>query len=56
MATNYHCGGDLQTKAVVCDGLRTVYKHENENDLQAYGQYNPSTCVDNSHGGNGKGH
>jgi feruloyl esterase len=53
---SYVCGGDLQTKEVICDGLRTVYKHENEDNLQAYGQYNPSTCVSNSHGGNGKGH
>jgi hypothetical protein len=41
------CGGDLQTKEVICDGLRTAYQHEDEDNLQAYGQYNPSTC--NSH-------
>ena len=52
-AASYVCGGDLQTKEVICDGLRTVYKHENEDDLQAYGQYNPSTCNANSHGSKG---
>ena len=50
-AASYACGGDLQTKATICSGLRTVYQHENEDDLQAYGQYNPSTCNANSHGG-----
>jgi hypothetical protein len=55
-ANSYTCGGDLQTKAVICDGLRTVYKHENEDDLQAYGQYNPGACNANSHVPIGKGH
>jgi feruloyl esterase len=55
-AASYTCGGNLQTNAIICDNLRTPYKQETSDDLQAYGQYNPSTCVDNSHGGNGKGH
>jgi len=53
---SYVCGGNLQTKAVICDGLRTVYKHENEDKLQAHGRYNPATCNDNSHGTIGKLH
>jgi hypothetical protein len=48
-ASSYACGGNLQTKAVICDGLRTVYKHENADRLQAYGLYSPATCNDNSH-------
>jgi feruloyl esterase len=47
-ASSYTCGGNLQTKAVICDGLRTVYKHENANKLQAYGLYNPALCGNNS--------
>jgi hypothetical protein len=53
-AASYTCGGDLQTKEIICDNLRTPYQHETDGDLQAYGQYNPSTCVANSHGGDGK--
>jgi len=48
---SYTCGGDLQTKEIICDNLRTPYKEETADDLQAYGHYNPSTCVANSHGG-----
>ena len=56
-ATSYTCSGNLQTNAIICDTyLRTPYKQETSDDLQAFGHYNPSTCVDNSHGGNGKGH
>ena len=49
---------DLQTDAVICDGLRTMYKHENEDKLQAYGRYNPAVCKENSSGsiGNSPGH
>jgi hypothetical protein len=36
----YTSGGNLQTEAVICDGQRTVYKHENEDMLQAHGRYN----------------
>lgn len=44
-ANNYTCGGDLQTKEVICNGLRTVYKHENGDKLQGYGgRYNPEAC------------
>jgi len=47
-AGSYVCGGNLQTKAVICDGLRTVYKHENADKLQSYGLYNPAMCGDHS--------
>jgi len=43
-SNSYTCGGNLQTAAVICDGLRTVYKHENENGVQSYGDYNSSAC------------
>jgi hypothetical protein len=44
---SYTCGGDLQTKAVVCDGLRTVYKQENKDKLQSYGgDYDAAACND----------
>lgn len=42
---SYTCGGDLQTKAVICDGLRTVYKQEDKNKLQGYGgDYSEAAC------------
>ncbi|MGH8781976.1 tannase/feruloyl esterase family alpha/beta hydrolase [Paraburkholderia sp.] len=43
-ASSYRCGGNLQTAAVICDGLRTVYKRENGDQVQSYGSYNPSIC------------
>jgi hypothetical protein len=46
--SSYTCGGDLQTKAAVCWGLRTEFKHEDENALLTYGRYNPASCVDHS--------
>lgn len=45
-AANFTCAGDVQTPEVICMGLRTPYKMETANELQAYGRYNPSTCVD----------
>jgi hypothetical protein len=29
VASSFHCGGNLETRRVVCDAVRTVYKHEN---------------------------
>jgi Tannase and feruloyl esterase len=29
-ASNFHCGGNLETRPVVCNDVRTYYKHENE--------------------------
>jgi hypothetical protein len=45
---NFVCGGNLQRKQAICTGLRTPYKGETSNDLQAYGQYNPAACNNNS--------
>jgi hypothetical protein len=42
---NFVCGGDVQTPEVICLGLRTPYKREAADELQAYGRYNPSTCA-----------
>jgi hypothetical protein len=33
VASSFHCGGNLETRRVVCDDARTVYKHENGPDL-----------------------
>lgn len=45
---SYTCGGNLQTKEMICDTLRTPYKHEDAKRLQSYGKYNVSACK--SHG------
>jgi Tannase and feruloyl esterase len=39
VASNFHCGGNLETPRVVCDDARTVYKHENGSvlDLKSIG-------------------
>jgi hypothetical protein len=29
VASSFHCDGNLETRSVVCDDARTVYKHEN---------------------------
>ena len=42
---SYVCGGNLQTRHAICDGLRTVYKHENEDKLQTDGGFDPGMCV-----------
>jgi hypothetical protein len=45
VATSFHCGGNLETTHVVCDDLRTVYKHENDPflDFRAVG-VDPDEC------------
>jgi hypothetical protein len=44
-AKNYHCGGNLETKAAICDGLRTKYKHENGDRLDVRGvDGNDASC------------
>jgi hypothetical protein len=47
-ANNYTCGGNLQTRETICQGLRTPYKQETENELQGYGRYNPALCSPHS--------
>ncbi len=44
LASSFHCGGNVQTKDTICFGLITEYKHETEDELQAYGRYNPAAC------------
>jgi Tannase and feruloyl esterase len=51
--SNFECGGNLQTKETICLGLRTPYKQETSDELQAYGRYNPSTCTGTSKGPGG---
>ncbi len=36
-ARNFHCGGDLETRAAICGDLRTKYKHENGDRLDVSG-------------------
>jgi hypothetical protein len=48
VAGSFFCGGDTRTKQTICDGVRTVYKHENENMTQSYGKYNEAACNPNS--------
>lgn len=45
---NFICGGNLQTKEAICLGLRTPYKEETADELQAYGRYNPAACNEKS--------
>jgi tannase/feruloyl esterase len=33
VASSFFCGGNLETRAVACDDVVTVYKHENEDKL-----------------------
>jgi len=45
---NFVCGGNLQTKAAICTDLRTPYKEETSDKLQAYGRHNPAACNESS--------
>jgi len=47
-ASSWSCGGNVQTKHAVCQGIVTKYKHESEDDSQAYGRYNPAACTEDS--------
>jgi hypothetical protein len=47
-ASNFYCGGNLDSKDAICFGLITPYQEETQNQLQAYGKYNPATCNPNS--------
>ena len=48
LAASWHCGGNVQTKDNICQSIVTPYKHETEDQLQAYGKYNPAACNPNS--------
>jgi hypothetical protein len=45
VASNFHCGGNLETRRVVCNDARTLYKHENGPvlDFRSIG-VNPGQC------------
>jgi hypothetical protein len=43
-AASFHCGGNLQNDATICQGMVTQYKREAQNAYHTMGQYNPSTC------------
>jgi post-segregation antitoxin (ccd killing protein) len=45
---NFVCDGNLQTKETICMGLRTPYKEETSDKLQAYGRFNPAACNERS--------
>jgi feruloyl esterase len=47
-ARNFHCGGNLETRSVVCDDVRTRYKHENEAALD-YQSIGAEFCHSNEH-------
>jgi hypothetical protein len=46
VASSFHCGGNLETRRVVCDDARTLYKHENGPvlDLESIGA-EPGLCA-----------
>jgi len=48
VASSWKCGGNVQTKENICQSIVTPYQHETEDELQAWGKYNPATCNDNS--------
>lgn len=48
LASSWTCGGNVQTKENICQSIVTLYKHESEDQLQAYGKYNPAACNPNS--------
>ena len=48
LADSWTCGGDVQTQENICSSIVTPYKHESEDELQAYGRYNPAACDEKS--------
>ena len=48
LASSWTCGGNVQTKENICQSIVTPYKHESEDQLQAYGKYNPAACNESS--------
>jgi hypothetical protein len=47
-AANWSCGGDLENKETICDGLIAPFQHETADELQAVGRRNPAACNANS--------
>jgi hypothetical protein len=48
LASSWKCGGNVQTKENICQSIVTPYKHESEDQLQAWGKYNAAACNENS--------
>ena len=48
LASSWKCGGNVQTKENICQSIVTPYKHEAEDQLQAWGKYNPAACNEHS--------
>ena len=48
VAANWSCGGNLENKETICDGLVAPFQHETEDELQAVGRRNPAACNANS--------
>src|SRR5262249_45925925 len=49
-ANNFFCGGDLQTRAVVCDSVLVKYKHEVNGPLDyREGEIDRRACVGHGH-------
>ena len=48
LASSFSCGGNLENKETICDGLITPFQHETEDELQAVGRRNPAACNPNS--------
>ena len=48
VAAHWSCGGNLENKATICDGLIAPFQQETEDELQAVGRRNPAACNANS--------
>jgi len=48
LASSWSCGGNLENKETICDGLIAPFQQETEDELQAVGRRNPAACNPNS--------
>jgi pimeloyl-ACP methyl ester carboxylesterase len=44
VASSWSCGGNVQTRRTVCDGLVAKYKHETNAGVENLGRYNRGAC------------
>lgn len=44
-AASFRCGGNLENKETICDGLIAPFQSETADELQAVGRRNPAACV-----------
>jgi hypothetical protein len=44
VASSFSCGGNVQTRRTVCEGLVAKYKHETKPGIESLGRYNHSAC------------